>query len=347
MNIARLGAALACAALLGNPIAYGQFPSISSGQAASPGSGQAASPSSGQAYPAKPVRLIVPFTPGGGTDIATRIIAPKLSERLGQQTIVENRTGAAGAIGAEATVKAAPDGYTLLVGSTSEIGISPSLYAKLPYDVRRDLVATAALASTPMVLVVTPSLPVRSAADLAQLARTRPGEINFGSAGAGTGNHMWSVLFGHLTKTRIVHVPYKGAAPAQTDVISGQLQMMFSTLPAATPFVKAGRLKALAVSSAQRAPSLPQIPTMAESGVAGFEAVYWYGFFAPAATPKDILARIHSDTAAVLRLPEIASTLANQGLQTLNISQDAFAAFVRGDMERWAVVVKASGARVD
>jgi tripartite-type tricarboxylate transporter receptor subunit TctC len=179
------------------------------------------------------------------------------------------------------------------------------------------------------------------------VALARPGEINYGSAGAGTGNHMWSVLFGHLTKVKLVHVPYKGAAPAQTDVMSGQLQMMFSTLPAATPFVKAGRLKALAVSSAQRAPTMPQIPTMAESGVAGFEAIYWYGLFAPAATPRDVLARIHADTAAVLRLPDIVSSLSNQGLQTLSLSQEAFAAFIRSEMERWAVVVKASGARVD
>lgn len=300
-----------------------------------------------QSYPAKPVRLIVPFTPGGGTDIAARIIAPKLSERLGQQAFVDNRAGAAGAIGAEATVKSPPDGYTLLVGSTSEIGISPSLYAKLPYDVLRDLVAATPVASTPMVLVVTPALPVASAGDLVKLAQSRPGEVNYGSAGAGTGNHMWSVLLSHLTKIKIVHVPYKGAAPAQTDVMSGQLQMMFSTLPAATPFVKAGRLKALAVSSAQRAPSMPQIPTMAESGVPGFEAVYWYGLFAPAATPRDVLTRIHNDTAAVLRLPEIVASLGNQGLQTIGLSQEAFAAFIRKDMERWAVVVKASGARVD
>ena len=301
----------------------------------------------GQPYPSKPVRLIVPFTPGGGTDIATRIIAPKLSERLGQQTFVDNRPGAAGSIGADATVKSAPDGYTLLVGSTSEIGISPSLYSKLPYDVLRDLVAVAPLAATPMVLVVPPSLPVSTASDLVKLALARPGEINYASAGAGTGNHMWSELFRHLTKTKIVHVPYKGAAPAQADVMGGQVQMMFTTLPAATPFVRAGRLKALAVSSAQRAPTMPQIPTMAESGVAGFEVVYWYGFFAPAATPKDILARIHADTAAVLRLPEIVSSLSNQGLQPLSKSQEEFVAFIRSEMEKWAVVVKASGARVD
>jgi tripartite-type tricarboxylate transporter receptor subunit TctC len=300
-----------------------------------------------QTYPLKPVRLIVPFSPGGGTDVATRIIAPKLTERFGQQIIVENRVGAAGAIGADATAKSAPDGYTLLVGSTSEMGISPSLYAKLPYDVLRDFAAVAPFAATPMVLVVTPSLPVNSTADLVKLARSRPGEINYGSAGAGTGNHMWSVMFAHMTGTRLVHVPYKGAAPAQTDVMSGQLQMMFSTLPAATPFVNGGRLKALAVSSAHRAPTMPNVPTVAESGVPGFEAVYWYGFFAPAATPKDVQARIYADTSAVLRLPEIVGSLSKQGLQPLNHTQEAFAAFIRAEMDKWGKVVKASGARVD
>lgn len=306
-----------------------------------------AAPATGQPYPAKAVRLIVPFTPGGGTDVATRIIAPRLSERFGQPAVVDNRPGAAGAIGAEFTAKSAPDGYTLLIGSTSEMGISPSLYAKLPYDVLRDFALVAPFAATPMVLVVTPSLPVNSTAELVKLARARPGEINFGSAGAGTGNHMWSVMFAHMTGTRLVHVPYKGAAPAQTDVMSGQLQMMFSTLPAATPFVNAGRLKALAVSSAQRAPTLANVPTVMESGVPGFEAVYWYGFFAPAATPKEVQARIYTDTAAVLRLPEIVASLSKQGLQPLNQSQDAFAAFVRSEMDKWARVVKASGARVD
>ena len=301
----------------------------------------------GQGYPSRPVRLIVPFTPGGGTDIATRIIAPRLSERLGQQAFVENRTGAAGSIGTDATVKSAPDGHTLLVGSTSEIAISPSLYTKLPYDVLRDLVPVAPLASTPMVLVVPPSMPVKTASDLARLARARPGEINYASAGAGTGNHMWAELFRYLTKTNIVHVAYKGASVAQTDVMGGQVQMMFTTLPAATPFVKAGRLKALAVSSPQRAPTMPGIPTMAESGVAGFEVVYWYGFFAAAATPKEIVARIHSDTAGVLRLPEIVSNLSSQGLQPFGKSQEEFVAFIRSEMEKWAVVVKASGAKVD
>jgi tripartite-type tricarboxylate transporter receptor subunit TctC len=300
-----------------------------------------------QPFPSKPVRLVVPFAPGGGTDVATRIIAPKLSERIGQPVVVDNRPGAAGAVGAESVAKSAPDGYTMLIGSTSELAIGPNLRARMPYDVQRDFAAVAPFAATPMVLVVTPSLPVKTTMDLVKLARKRPGDINFGSAGAGTGNHMWSVMLAHMTGINIVHVAYKGAGPAQVDVMSGQVQMMFSTLPAATPFVNSGRLKALAVSSAKRVPTLPQVPTVMESGVPGFEAVYWYGFFAPVATPKDVQSRVLSDTAAVLKTPDIVASLSKQGLQTFDLSQAQFAAFVRAEGEKWRKVVKGSGARLD
>ncbi len=300
-----------------------------------------------QAYPAKPVRIIVPFSPGGGTDIVSRIIAPKLSERFGQQVIVDNRPGAGGNIGAEITVKSPPDGYTLMVGSTSEIGIGPSLYTKLPYDVLRDLVAVTPLAATPMVLVVHPSMPVKTAKDLVALARARPGQINYGSAGTGSGAHMGAELFRYMTKIDIVHVPYKGVAPAITDVVGGQVQVLFTTLPSATAFIKAGRLKALGVASPQRASSMPELATMAESGVPGYEMEYWYGFFAPAATPKDILARIYTDTMEVLRQPDVVANLSKQGVQPTIKTQGEFAAFVRADIEKWAVVVKASGVKLD
>ena len=300
-----------------------------------------------QTYPAKPVRIIVPFSPGGGTDIVARTVAPKLADRFGHQVVVDNRVGAAGAIGAEITVKSPPDGYTLMVGSTSEIGIGPSLYTKLPYDVLRDLVPVTPLAATPMVLVVHPSMPVKTAKDLVALARARPGQINYGSAGAGSGAHMAAELFRYLTKADIVHVPYKGVAPAMADVIGGQVQVLFTTLPSATAFIKAGRLKALGVASPQRASSMPELATMAESGVPGYEVEYWYGFFAPAATPKDILARIHADTAEVLRLPDVIANFAKQGLDPIKKTQDQFAAFVKADIEKWAVVVKASGTKVD
>ena len=249
--------------------------------------------------------------------------------------------------GAEIVVRSAPDGHTLLVGSTSEIGIGPSLYTKLPYDVLRDLVPVAPLAATPMVLVVHPSMPVRTAKDLVALARARPGQINYGSAGAGSGAHMAAELFRYLTKADIVHVPYKGVAPAMADVIGGQVQVLFTTLPSATAFIKAGRLKALGVASPQRASSMPELATMAESGVPGYEMEYWYGFFAPAATPKDILARIHADTTEVLRQPDVVANLGKQGVHPVIKTQAQFAAFVRADIENWAVVVKASGTKVD
>jgi len=315
--------AMSVAALLGNPAAHSQT------------------------YPVKPVRLIVPFVPGGGTDIVARTVAPKLADRFGQQVFVDNRPGAAGTVGAEIAVKSAPDGHTMLVGSTSEIGIGSSLHTRLPYDVLRDFAAVTPLAATPMVLVVHPSIPVKTAKELVAFALARPGQINYVSAGAGTGNHMSAELFRYLTKIDFVHVPYKGAAPALADVVGGQVHLMFSTLPAAAAFVKAGRLKALAVSSAQRAPSMPEVPTMAESGVPGYEVEYWYGFFAPAATPKDVLARIHADTAEVLRLPDVIASFARQGLEPIKKTQEQFAAFVKADIEKWAVVVKASGAKVD
>ena len=300
-----------------------------------------------QTYPVKPVRLVVPFTPGGGTDIVARIVAPKLTDRFGQQVFVDNRPGAAGTFGADITVKSAPDGHTMLVGSTSEVGIGSSLHTKLPYNTLRDLAPVSALASTPMVLVVHPSIPVKTVKELVGFIRARPGQLNYVSAGTGTGNHMSGELFRYLTKIDIVHIPYKGAGPALADLVGGQVHLMFSTLPAAAPFVIAGRLKALAVSSAQRAPSMPEVPTMAESGVPGYEVVYWYGFFAPAATPKDILARIHADTAEVLRLPDVVANFAKQGLDPIKQTQAQFAAFVKADIEKWAVVVKASGAEID
>ncbi len=298
-------------------------------------------------YPVKPVRVIVPFAPGGGTDILGRVIAAKLSEQVGQQFLVDNRPGAAGNVGLELTVKAPPDGYTLLVGSTSEIGIGPSLYPRLTFDVQRDLAAVASLAATPMVLVVHPSLPVKTAKDLADLASARPAQINYASAGTGTGNHMSAEMFLHVTKTKMTHISYKGAGPALTDVVGGQVHVMFSTLPAATALIKANRLKALAVSSPQRAPSMPAIPTMLESGLPNYEVEYWYGFFAPAATPKDVQARVNTESQQALRNSDVSARLGEQGLQAIGKTPEQFAAFVKADIAKWATVVKASGVKLD
>ncbi len=298
----------------------------------------------GQSYPSKAVHLVVPFTPGGGTDIVARIVGQKLSERFGQPVVVDNRPGAAGTVATEYTVRSAPDGYTLHVGSTSEIGIGASLHKKVSYNVLRDLVVVTPLASTPMVLVVHPSVPAKTVKELVALAKARPGQLNYASAGAGTGNHMSGELFNYLTKVNIVHIPYKGAGPALADVAGGQVHIMFSTVPAAIGLMKAGRLRALGVSSAKRYPALPDVPTMIEAGIPGYEVEYWYGFLAPAATPKDVIARIHSDTSQVLRMPEPVASLDAQGLLPIVKSQSEFAAFVKADIERWAVVVKASGA---
>jgi len=303
-----------------------------------------AAPAMAQSYPSKPIRVIVPFSPGGGTDILARILAPKLSERLGQPIIVENRLGAAGTVATEFTARSAPDGHTLQVGSTSEIGIGATLHTKTSYNVLRDLAAVAALASTPMTLVVHPSLPVKNVKDLIALAKARPGELNYGSAGAGTGNHMCGELFRYLTKADITHVPYKGAAPALADVVGGQVQIMFSTVPAAAGLLQAGRLKALGVSTAQRYRTMPNVPTMIEAGIPGYEVEYWYGFFAPSATPAAIQDRIVEESNLQLRNPEMIAALQARGLDPIPRTRKEFETFVKQDIDRWAPAVKASGA---
>jgi tripartite-type tricarboxylate transporter receptor subunit TctC len=300
-----------------------------------------------QGYPAKPVRLIVPFPAGGGSDIVGRIMAQRLGEQMKQQVFVDNRGGAGGSIGTEAAVRSAPDGYTMVLASTSEIAVNPSLYARLTYDTVRDLAALALVASTPIVIVVHPSMPVKTVKDLVALARQRPADINVASAGNGTFTHLSGELFRSTAGVRWTHVPYKGAPVALADVVSGQVQVMFSSLPAAVGLITAGRLKALAVSTVKRSDTLPQVPTVAESGVSGYEVVYWYGLFAPAATPGEIIARLHNETAQALRAPEVVASLNKQGATPGAMSQAAFADFVRSEVAKWGKVVKASGAKVD
>jgi tripartite-type tricarboxylate transporter receptor subunit TctC len=305
-------------------------------------------PAHGQAASNKPVALIVPFTPGGGTDVLTRIIAPRLAEKLGTSTIVENRPGASGAIAAQFTARSAPDGKTLMIGSTSEIGINPSLYPKLPYDVTRDFVAVTPIAATPMVLVVHPSSPIKTAKDLVTMAQANPGKINFGSAGAGSGAHMAAELFLYATKTKLTHVPYKGVGAALIDLIGTQRDMVvFTTLPSITAFVQSGQLRAVAVSTRQRVSTLPETPTFIESGVPSYEMEYWYGLMAPAATPADISAKLHAAMGEVLRQPAVIASLDKQGLQPATRTPEEFAAFIKADMEKWAAVVKAANIKLD
>jgi tripartite-type tricarboxylate transporter receptor subunit TctC len=293
------------------------------------------------------LKIQIPFAPGGGTDILGRIIAPRLAERLGQPVIVENRPGAAGAIAARYTAQSTPDGLTLMIGSISEIGINPSVNPKLGYDVWRDFVALAPLASTPMILVAHPAVPANTPKEVIALAAARPGQINYGSAGAGSGAHMGAELFRYLTKVDLAHVPYKGTGAAVADLAGGQVQLVFTTLPSAVALVKGGKLKAIAVASAQRVPTLPEVPTFVESGVPEYRMDYWYGFFAPAATPRDIQARLTAATREVLRMPDVVAGFDKSGLLPMGGTAEEFAAFVRSDMDRWAKVVKAAGIKVD
>ncbi|MGH8632872.1 MAG: Bug family tripartite tricarboxylate transporter substrate binding protein [Burkholderiales bacterium] len=300
-----------------------------------------------QGYPAKTVRLIVPFPAGGGSDIVGRIVAARLTEQMKQQVIVDNRGGAGGSIGTEAAVRSAPDGYTLVLASTSEIAVNPAIYSKLTYDTVRDLAPIALIASTPVVIAVHPSLPVKSVRELVALAKARPGDINMASAGNGTFTHLSGELFKSVTGTDMTHVPYKGAPTALSDLAAGQVQIMFSSLPAAVGLINGGRIRALAVSTAKRAENLPEVPTVIESGVPAYEVTYWYGAFAPAAAPKDVLAQLYNEVSQALRAPEVAASLKKQGATPGSLSQPQFADFVKSEHTRWGKVARATGVKLD
>ncbi len=300
-----------------------------------------------QPFPAKTVRLIVPFPAGGGSDIVGRILAGKLTEQMKQQVIVDNRGGAGGSIGTEAAVRAAPDGYTLVLASTSEIAVNPAIYTKLTYDTVRDLAPVALVASTPVVIAVHPSLAVKSVKELVALAKSRPGDINMASAGNGTFTHLSGELFKSVTGANMTHVPYKGAPTALTDLVAGQVQIMFSSLPAAIGLINAGRIRAVAVSTEKRADNLPTVPTVAESGVPAYQVTYWYGTFMPAATSKEILAQLFNEVSQALRAPEVAASLNKQGATPGALSQSQFADFVKSEHARWGKVARATGVKLD
>ncbi|MBM3358144.1 MAG: tripartite tricarboxylate transporter substrate binding protein [Betaproteobacteria bacterium] len=300
-----------------------------------------------QGYPAKPVRLIVPFPAGGGSDIVGRIMSHKLSDLMKQQVFVENRAGAGGSIGTEAAVRSAPDGYTMVLASTSEIAVNPALYTKLAYDTVRDLAAVAMVASTPMVVVVHPSLPVRTVRDLVALAKARPGDINLASAGNGTFTHLSGELFRSVANIQWTHVPYKGAPPALTDLASGQVQVMFSSLPAAVGLIKGGRLKAVAVSTVKRSEALPEVPTVRESGVPGYDVEYWYGVFVPAATSRETVGHLHEAVAQALRSQDVIGNLGKQGATPSALSQSQFADLVKSEVTKWGKVARATGVKLD
>jgi tripartite-type tricarboxylate transporter receptor subunit TctC len=293
------------------------------------------------------VRIQVPFAPGGGTDILTRIIAPRLAERLGQPVIVENRPGAGGAIAARYTAAAAPDGQTVMMGTISEIAINPNLNPKIGYDIWKDFVLLGPVAYAPITVVVHPAVPAKSVQELIALARARPKSLNYGSAGTGSGSHMAAELFSYLTKIDITHVPYKGVGPAVADTVAGQVQMTFTTVPSVVSFVRGGQLRSLGVASAQRALQLPEVPTFIEAGVPEYLMDYWYCLVAPAATAKEIQARLHGAVRDVMRMPDVAASLDKSGLLPLVMTADEFTAYVRKENERWAAVVKAAGIKAE
>jgi len=299
------------------------------------------------AYPAKPVRFVVAFPPGGGTDIIARSIAQKLTERIAQQVVVDNRPGAGGNIGTDIVAKSAPDGYTMLMGSAGPLAINASLFGKMPFDPIKDLAPVTLAASTPNVLVVHPSLRAATVKELIALAKARPGEINFASSGHGTPAHLAGELFNSMAGVKMVHVPYKGAAPALADLLGGQVQLMFSTMPPALPHVKDGKLRALAVTSAKRSPAAPDLPTLDEIALPGFEANTWHGVVVPAGTPATIVARLNREIVAILHLPEVVERLSCQGAEPVGSTPEEFAAYIRSETLKWAKVVRDSGAKAE
>jgi tripartite-type tricarboxylate transporter receptor subunit TctC len=295
-----------------------------------------------QPYPAKPVRLVVPSAPGGGTDITARVMAPKLSEFLGQQVVVENRAGAGTMIGGEVVARAAPDGYTLLMG-ISTLAINPAMYKKVPYDALKDFAPITQAVSLPNILVVHPSLPVKTVKELVAFAKARPGQLQFASAGVGTNPHLAAELFLSMTGTKMLHVPYKGSGAGVIDVIAGHVPVMTPSILTGLPHTKAGRLRALGVTSAQRAGGAPEIPTIAEAGVPGYEAVQWFGILAPAGTPRAVIDRVHREAVKVLQSADIKERLKADGADPVASSPEEFAAFLRSETVKWAKVVKAVG----
>jgi len=302
----------------------------------------AAGPASAQPYPTKPIRIVVTYVPGGNTDVAARLVSPHLAENLGQSVIIDNRGGAGGVVGTEIAARAAPDGHTLLFGTSAGLSINPQLQPKLPYNVERDFAPISLLVINPQLMVTHPGLPANTVGDLLKLARAQPGRINYASVGVGSPNHLGMELLKNMTGIDIVHVPYKGSAPAVLDLMSGSVSVFFSSIPVMLTHVRSGRLKALAVGSAMRSPAAPEIPTVAES-VPGFEYVTWYGLFVPAATPRAIVARLNDAVVKSLRLPRLDQQLREQGSEPRPTTPAETVKFMKEEHARWSLVVKATG----
>ena len=300
-----------------------------------------------QQFPAKPIRIVVPFPPGGFSDVFARIIGNEMNKAWGQQVVVDNRPGAGGNIGADIVAKAPPDGYTLCNCTIGTHAVNPTLFSKLPYDPIRDFVAVAFVVEAEGLLVVHPSLPVKTAKELIALARSRPGQLSYASAGAGTTSHLAGEVFKTMTKTNITHVPYKGNVPAITDLMSGQTQMLFATLPTVLPQVNGDRLRGIAVLGSKRSAALPSMPTLAEAGVPGFEVNNWTGLLAPAGTPAAVVSRLNTEVNRIMQLPDVQARLPREGLRHVAMTPQQFGDFVKNEKEKWAPIVKATGAKAD
>ena len=296
-----------------------------------------------QGYPTKSIRFIVPFPPGGGNDTIARLIGQKLTAATGQQVLVDNRPGAGGAIGAEAAAKSPADGYTMFLAGVATHGINPNLRRKIPYDPLKDFDAVSLIASAPLLVVVHPSLPIKSVKQLVTLAKARPGQINYASNGAGGSSHLAVELFNMMSGTKMTHIPYKGLAPALTDLLSGEVQVMFSSAVAMLPQVKAGKLRAIAMTGARRSPAIPDIPTVGEAGVPGYETGSWYGIVVPAGTPRAAIDRLSREIIAIVRAPEITTRLNDEAVIPVGSTPAEFSAHIKNELTRWAKTIKQAG----
>ena len=299
------------------------------------------------AYPQKTVRLIVPFPPGGGNDVIARVVAQKLTDKWGQTVVVENRAGANGIVGLQALIQAPADGYTLAVGAAGPMAVNPSLYAKLPYDPLKDFAPITNLVNFPLLLVTHPSVPAKTTRELVALAKAKPGQLTYASPGSGNSGHLAGELFNSMAGVQIVHIPYKGQGPAQTDLMAGQVNMLYSSIPSVINQVKSGQLTAIAVGSAKRLASIPDVPTISESGVPGYEAYSWVGLVAPAQTPPDIVRKIHRDVSEILKQRDVADKLNQQGALPIGDTPEEFTQYIRDEIAKWGKVVREANIKLD
>ena len=293
-----------------------------------------------QSWPMRPIRLIVPFAPGGGVDLTGRVLAPKLSEALGQTVIVENRGGVGGLIGVDLGAKASPDGYTVVIGTIGNIAIAPHLQSKMPYDPQKDLVPISQLANALNVMVINPSVKATTVKEFIELAKKEGSNISYGSSGSGATDHLAGEVFNTLAGLKMTHIPYKGGAPAMIDLVGGQVQVIFATVSTAISSIQGGKVRALGMTGNQRYESLPEVPTIAEAGLASFDVNGWYGLYAPAGTPKDIITRLNAEVVRILAMPDVKARLLDAGIIATSSSPEAFAAYTQAETKRWAKVVK-------